>query len=263
MANFRLMLAPLTVTPTATSADSNWPVTNVNILTNLAKKWAAAVATGVVDVTFDLGSGNTFSGLAADPGLFIDDLNVTSIKIQANSSSSWTSPPWNQSVTIGKKKSTGRYKGFWRLADLSAAAVAYRYVNVRILSQTPTDAANYRMSRAFLGSVTDMTANPSYGMTYERHRRTINNDMEDGGVETNLMGAPYDVLTFQHTLSGTTARDEHWTIEDVGEGQPFVFWDASEGASQDAWLLTRLDPSRMTKEYNLYYKAQRAYREVI
>lgn len=263
MANVRLILSPLTIVPTATSVDSNWPVTNLMILMNLAKKWAASVSTGIVDVTFDLGSGNTFSGLAADPGIFFDDVNVISIKIQANTSPSWVSPPWDQGVTITKHRSTGRYKGFWRLADLNPAAVNYRYINMRILSQTPTDGANYRMGRVVLGHVTDLAANPNYGMTYERARRTIHTDMEDGGIETNLMGPPYDMVTFQHTLSGATARDEHWDIEAIGEGQPFVLWDASEGASHDAWLLARLDPSRLTKEYNLYYKTQRVYRELI
>lgn len=264
MANFRMMLAPLTVTPTATSADSNWPVTNVNILTNLAKKWAAAVATGVVDVTLDLGVGNTLSGLAADPGIFLDDLNVTSIKIQANATNSWASPSWEKSVTVGKHKGVSRYKGFWRFADLDAAAVAYRYVNVRILSQTPTDGANYRMSRAVLGNITELTANPSYGMSYGRERAVDVTKMADGGVEVNLLGEPYWVATFQGVLPSTTARDQHWDINAIGEGEPFVLWDASEGASQDAWMMIRIDQAPLVKEYlNRYRLSGWTHREAI
>lgn len=264
MANFRLMLAPLTVTPTATSDDSNWPVTNLILLTNLAKKWAATVATGIVDVTFDLGSGNTLSGLAANPGIFVDDVNFTSIKIQANSSSSWTSPPWEASVTVGKHKGVGRYKGFFRFADLNAAAVAYRYVNVRILSQTTTDATSYRMSRAALGNITELTANPSYGMSYGRERAVNVTQMADGGVEVNLMGEPYWVATFQGVLPDDTARDQHWDINAIGEGEPFVLWDASEGASQDSWMMIRVEQSQLVKEYrNRYRISGWTHREVI
>ena len=254
MSNFRLMTSLLTYTPAATSADSNWPVTNLALYTRLTKKWAAAVATGVVDVTLDLGSGNTLSGLAADPGIFIDDINVTSIRIQANSSSSWATPPWDQAVTVGKHKGVARYKGFWRFADLSASAVAYRYVNVRITSQTPVDAANYRISRIGLGTITELTANPSYGMSYGRNRRVITTEMQDGGVEVNLMGPPYWLATFEGVLPNTTARDQHWDINAIGEGQPFVLWDASEAASQDAWMMIRVENSPLVKEYKDRYR---------
>ena len=266
MANFRFMLAPLTVTPTATSADSNWPVTNLNVLTDLAKKWAATVATGVVDVTFDFGSGNTFSGLAADPGIFLDDLNVTAIKLQANSSASWSSPPWTQDVTVARCGETQRYKGFWRLADLSAVAVAYRYINVRITSQTPTDAANYRMSRAYLGSVTEMLHNPEYDFDYRLDQAVDVTELAHGGSEENLMGPRRIIVVGKRTISGAAELTQEHIIQAINPGEPVVLWDASYGGglSQSAWLVKRVEmPSKSIRFLDLYDAPFGPYKEII
>lgn len=266
MANFRMMLAPLTVVPTATSTDSNWPVTNVNILTDLAKKWAAAVATGIVDFTFDLGVGNTFSGLAADPGIFIDDVNVTSIKLQANATNSWGTPSWDQAVTVAKCGEVQRYKGFWRLADLSASAVAYRYVNVRILSQTPTDAANYRMSRAYLGSVTELTANPEYDFDYRLDQATEVTKLAHGGRETSLMGPRKIIVAGKRRIYGATELSQEQTIHAITPGAPVVLWDASYGGgvSQSAWLVERVDmPSKSVRFLDLYDAPFGPFEEVV
>lgn len=266
MANFRMMLAPLVVTPTATSADTNWPVTNLNILTDLARKWTATVATGIVDVTFDLGSGNTFSGLAADPGIFLDDLNVTSIRLQANSSPSWTSPPWDQAVTVGKCGEVHRYKGFWRLADLSASAVAYRYMNVRILSQTPTDGANYRMSRVYLGSVTEMLHNPEYDFEYRLNQATEVTRQPHGGRETNLMGPRKLMCVGKRQIWGASELSQDQTLHAITPGAPIVLWDASYGGGipQSAWLMERMDmPHKSLRHLDLYDAPFGPYEEIV
>jgi len=239
MPNFRVMTSLLGYTPSATSADANWPVTNLALYLRLTKKWAATVATGVVDVTFDLGSGNTLSGLAADPGIFIDDVNVTAIKIQANSSSSWGTPPWDQAVTIGKDDWVQRRKGFWRFADLNVDAVAYRYVNVRILSQTPTDAANYRISRVALGQITELLINPLYDPERSFVDPSIKTEMFDGGEEHNSMGPRRFEAQYKRQLFGEAELAQELAIQAITPGTPFVIWDSSRTSSQYAWMVRR------------------------
>lgn len=264
MANFRFLLAALAYTPTATSTDSLYPVTNLYDYTHLFRPWKAQVASGIVNVTLDFGAGNTLSALAADPGLFLDDLNVTSLRIQGNSvTTDWVTPPWDQAITVAKHEGAGRYKHFVRLADLSAAAFAYRYLNIRILSQTPTDALAYRIGRAWPGTVTELSVNPGYDseLTIEEH--VIETEFIGSASESNSMGEPYALLTLPRILPSTAARDQHWVIDAIGKGVPFVMWDASEGGTQDGWILKRIEASRMRKEFNAYYKSGWAFREVI
>lgn len=259
MANFRFILNPLAYTPTATSADSNFPITNLSVLSPLERKWAALVATGIVNVTLDFGS--ALNGLAANPGLFLDDMNVTSIRIQGNSvTTDWVTPPWDQALTIAEDEQVMRYKGFFRIADLNAAAFGYRYLNIRILSQTPTDAANYRIARVVVGQILELTANPSYDSGATRHDEWIDTKFSGGGMERSVMGEPYVALTWPRRLPSETARSEQHQIEDVLT--PFVMWDAGRGGSQDAWLLWRMDDAEMKTTFLHYFDTHWGFREV-
>lgn len=252
MANFRVITSLLSYTPTADSADSNWPVANLNVLSDLDAKWQAAVATGVVNVTLDLGAGNTLSGLAANPGILIDDVNVTSLRIQGNSvTTDWVTPPWDQGVTIARCRDTRRYKGFIRLADLSASAVAYRYVNIRILSQTPTDGTNYRISRVALGQITELLQNPLYQSRYDIPQERIDTKLATGGRTVNLMGPRRMLLQYPRAVWGTAEIDQESAIQAITAGDPIVLWDSSRGAggSQSAWLVRRTDDPQYTTTF--------------
>ena len=262
MASFRFILNPLDYTPTATSADANYPVTNVEDYGHLLRPWKAAVATGIVNVTLDFGSGNTLSALAADPGIFLDDLNVTSLRIQGNSvTTNWVTPPWDQAITVAEDEQVMRYKDFRRLADLNVAAFAYRYLNIRILSQTPTDAAIYRISRAFVGTILDLTANPGYDSGATRRDERIDTKFLDGGIERSLMGEPYVELAWPRRLPSAAARSEQHQIEAVLT--PFVMWNAGRGGTQDAWMVQRMDDAEMKHTYLNIYDTHWGFREVI
>lgn len=259
MANFRFILNPLTYTPIATSADSNFPATNLSVLYPLERRWQATVATGIINITLDFGSALT--GLAANPGIFIDDLNVTSIRIQGNSvTTDWVTPPWDQAVTIAKDEQVMRYKTFLRLADVNAAAFGYRYLNIRILSQTPTDAANYRIARVVVGQILELTANPSYDSGAIRHDERIETRFLGGGIERLEMGEPYVALTWPRLMPSEIARSEQHQIEDVLT--PFVLWDAGRGNSQDAWLLWRIDDAEMKTTFLHFFDTHWGFREV-
>lgn len=264
MANFRLLLAAIAYTPTADSADSNFPVTNITDETHLLRCWKALGSGSIVNVTLDFGAGNTFASLAADPGLFIDDVNVTSLRIQGNSvTTDWVTPPWDQVITVAKHEGVARYKYFVRLADLIGTAFGYRYLNLRFPAQSTTDGATYRISRVRLGTVTELTVNPSYDSEATAEQDAIHTEFIGGGSESNIMGEPYFLMAFPRTLSSTAARDQQWVIDAIGKGQPFVVWDASEGGTQDGWLVKRVEAIRVRKEFLAYYKTVWPVREVI
>lgn len=266
MTSFRLIQTLLSYTPTADSTDSNWPITNLSVLSDLDLKWQALVATGVVNVTLDLGASNTLSGLAADPGIFIDDCNVTSIRIQANSvTTDWVTPPWDQAVTIAKCGEVQRYKGFIRFADLSASAVAYRYVNIRILSQTPTDGANYRISRVGIGTITELLMNPLYGIRYRKTQERIDTKLMTGGRQVNLMGSRKMILMCQRQIVGASELSQEQTIQSITAGNMIVIWDSSrsDGGSQSAWLMRRLEDPELTTTFLEFDDTTWTFEEVI
>lgn len=261
MASFRFIISLLNYTATATSVDANFPASNLSVLSPLARSYRAAVATGVVDVTFDFGVGNTLSGLAANPGILIDDLNVVSLRIQGNSSSSWGSPPWDQAITVAKHHGVGRYKDFRRLLDLGAA-FAYRYLNIRILSQTPIDNLNYRIGRVCIGNISELSIAPTFEIEMLDEEAVRTTELFDGGCEFNIMGPPFMKMTYPRTFPGSVARDEHWDINRLGIGKPFVIWDASEGGTQDGWLMTRVEAAPLSKRFSLY-RSVWPFRELI
>jgi hypothetical protein len=265
MANFRYIPTLLSFTPTADSADSNWPATNVNVLSDLSAKWAAAVATGIINFTLDFGVGNTLSGLAANPAIGVDDCNVTSLRIQGNSvTTDWVTPPWDQAITVAKHKGVGRYKDFRRLLDLSASAFAYRYLNIRIVSQTPTDGENYRIGRVGVGQIVEPVMNPSYDSVLTIDQMVRDTELEHGGFQPNIMGEPFARMVFPQRLASVAARDDYWDFDAmIGRGVICMVWDASEGGTQDGWFMRRVSPSELTKEFNAYYRTSRQLREVI
>lgn len=263
MANSRLIQVFLNYTPAATSEDANFPVTNLSIYGHPFRPWKALVSTGIVDVTLDLGGGNTLSGLVADPAIFLYPVNVTSLRIQANSSLSWGSPPWDQAVTIANEELSGYYGGFWRFADLSAAAVAYRYINLRIPSQVPVDNAVYRIGVVVLGQMIELTTNPSSPLERPRTDPGQVLEMMDGGIEVIESGQPYLEFRLPRKLYSAAALTEQRSIVSIGIGSPFVYWDAALGGSQHAWLVRRKpEPSPDRQQWLNVHEGELALRQV-
>lgn len=264
MANFRLITSLLDYTPTASSEDGNFPVTNLKVIPDLEKKYQAAVATGIVNVTLDFGAGNTLSGLAANPGILIDDLNVTSLRIQGNSvTTDWVTPPWDQAITVTQNPFHGRYVDFRRLLDLSGSAFAYRYLNVRIPSQTPTDGANYRIGRVAVGQITEPAANPSRGLTRTPDQAIERAEMMDGGAEINEMGSLRMRLQADWRMITKAALNDLLAVARRGLGDPFVIWDAAIGGTEDAYLVRFASPPRSTQSFMNVYEVSWELEEVI
>lgn len=263
MANVRTILTFTDYTPTATSEQTQFPATALKNYRKPFQPWKATSYGSIVDVTLDFGSGNTLSGLAADPGIFLNPVNVASVRIQGNSTSSWTAPPWDQLVTISKDRHNGRYKGFWRLADLNVAAFAYRYLNIRIPAQTSLDVLPYRIGDVIVGPVVEWSINPSGQPQRKRADVVRSVDLQGGSQEVSKLGEPAIYLTYPRKLYSTTALNEQLDLLDLGLDQPFVIWDAALGnGSQDAYLVRRSEAMPLSQIYLQYSEGQLVLREV-
>lgn len=264
MPNFRFILNPLDYTPTATSEDAIFPVTNLEDYGHLLRPWKAAVATGIVNVTLDFGAGNTLSALAADPGIFLDDLNVASLRIQGNSvTTDWVTPPWDQAITVAQCGFVRRYKDFRRLADLNAAAFNYRYLNIRIPSQTPTDAANYRSARIPVGAITELLMNPEYGIQRKTFDPHIPTPFLDGGEEINEMGERRYEFTVSRQVVGAAELTQELAIQAITPGSNIVVWDAALGGAESAWMMRRVEDLSLQETFDGVHGGNWGFKEVI
>lgn len=265
MANFRFICFAdqIAYTPTASSEDTSFPATNLTVLTNLRQRYQALTQGAVVNITLDVGAGNTVSGLAAVPGVFLDWANWASLRIQGNSvTTNWTTPPWNQAVTLTKERWTGRRKGFWKLSELDAAPFAYRYLNLQIQAQSTDDAANYFLSRAPLGSITEWTVNPSFSMQRHIQKPQGRTPLMDGGVQITRLGEPFFVCQLPRILPSAAALNEQLDLSVVAL-DPFVMWDASLDGSESAWLMQELDnPTELAQQFTTLHEGNMALREI-
>lgn len=263
MANFRFIYYADTLTPTitATSVNTTYPATNLNVL-ELRKFYKALVSGATVDVTFDVGSGNTVSGLLAVPGLFLDWSNFASVTIGGNSTSSWASPPWSAAATLTTEERTGRRKGFWRLSELNAATFAYRYLNVRITAQSTDDGLPYFLSRLRLGSITEVTVNfalePERGLKEAR----IPTPLFNGGTQVTELGDSLMTLSYPHTSRDAASLTEILRMVRYTKDK-FVLWDAGLGSgSENAWLMQRLDEFQQRQRFQSMHNSQIRFVEV-
>jgi len=264
MANVRTILTLLDYTPTASEANANFPVANLEDYAHPFRPWKATQQGSLVNVTLDFGSGNTLSGLAADPGILINPVNFTSIKLQANSvTTNWTTPPWSQSVTIGKDRWSGRYKTFLRFADLSAVAVAYRYVNVQIQAVASADLLPYRIGMIAVGQIVEWSVNPSGELERTRHDPVRVAEFPGGGRELSKIGEPAVILRYPRRLYSTPALNEQLDLLDLGLDRHFVIWDASiVGGSEAGYLVRRTDLMPLNQKFLSFHEGELLLREV-
>lgn len=265
MANFRTILSFLQYTPSATQEAAGFPATNLTDVRHPLRPWKATADNVQVDVTLDFGWGNIVSVLASDPGVFINPLNFTSARLQGNNvTTNWTTPPWDQPITIGQDQWNGRHKGLWRLADLNAAAFTYRYLNIRIPPQASLDAAPYRIGGIAVGQIKEWTTNPPYGIDRTRVDLMRENRMADGGAERAKLGEPHVMLAYPRKLASAAALSEQLDVLGLGLDQPFVLWDASLGnGSQNAYLVYRAELMPVQHQSFTFHTGTLTLKEVI
>ena len=264
MANFRVITSLVSYSPSATSENATYPATNLNLYGHLLRPWKAAVQSAQVDVTLDFGAGNTLTGLAADPGIFFDDVNVSSASLQGDTvTTSWGSPAWNQSISFQQDPWVRRRKGFFRLADLSVSVFSYRYLNLRIPIQGGTDSGVYRIGRIGVGAITEILAQPLYPV----QRKVIDpvqvTEFLDGGFEPVELGSRRFELELTREMVGSAELNEELTIQAVTRGTPFIVWDSELAGTQYAWMFRRSSDPVIDQTILDFYRDRWTLREII
>lgn len=264
MANFRVITSLVSYTPTVTSENTTYPATNLNLYNHLFRPWKSLVQSAVVDVTIDFGSGNTFSGLATDPGILFDDCNITSATIGGNTvTTSWGAPPWSQTISFNQELWVRRRKGFFRLADLSASVFSYRYLNMRIPAQAGTDAGAYRIGRIAAGSITELLANPLYNIIRRAVDPLVTTEFLDGGHEVVELGNRRFEMEAERETVGSAELSEELSIQAITRGAPFVLWDAQLAGTEHAWMFRRAEHPSVTETSLEFYHGRWVFREII
>jgi hypothetical protein len=238
MSNYRIVTSFIPYTPSVTSQDSAFPVTNLSSYQfHPYRPWKSSSNAGTVDLTLDFGVGNTIAGLSSDPTLFLDIVNVSSVRIQANGSLSWGSPPWNTTAPIARNPLSDKRRGFFRLADLSASVASHRYLNIRIDSRAPNSGYQYQIGTGLVGTTQEMLANPLYPARRRIIEPTIINKFSDGGFEVLKMGENGTHLSLNVQAVGSAELDETLGIGQLGITYPFIVWDSVASGSQYAYLM--------------------------
>jgi len=119
----------VTYTPTARSADGNYPIINITDKKHMVRRFKAADATANDWlIKLDFGAATTIKAI------LIRYVNFTSITIQGHATDSWASPSFTETVTISKDEITNRYQLLHLFTTFN-----YRYMRIFIpTGQTPT-----------------------------------------------------------------------------------------------------------------------------
>lgn len=248
--NYRIITSFVPYTPSATAQDSAFQATNLNSYQfHPHRPWKSSSNAGTVDLTCDMGAGNTIAGFSTDPAVFLDWLNVSSVRIQANGSLSWGSPPWTATVPIRRNPLSDKSRGFFRLADLDVTVTSYRYLNIRIDSTAPSSGYQYRIGTCLLGTAQELLANPLYPAKRRITEPVIVTKFSDGGFEVLKMGENGAELSLEVQAVGSAELSENFGIGQLGISYPFVLWDSVASAAEYAYLFRQSESREWTESF--------------
>lgn len=217
-------------TPTARSADSDYPVTDIDEKWSLTRTFKAADATANDWlIKLDMTSAQTVASI------LLNHVNFTSVTIQGNATDSWGAPSFTTTISISKDPIVQRYKAF-----IPLTAFNYRYLRIFIpTGQTPTDdTVWYVGGLVALDSYTELSRNASM---FDRTAEIPNETVEIGGnvkdsVDTAAMLGLECSLGFSKRKQ--TDESELWTLNALSNSTPMVLYENLSDTSQ-AWLVRK------------------------
>ena len=215
--------------PTVTSRteDSDYPDDNVNILTELHRKFMAADAT-MNDWLLKF----NFAGAQVATGILLDDVNFNKVKIQGHASDSWGGPSYAGSdLTISQDALTGRYRIYAALTGFN-----YQYLRVFIPSGTAlTSGSVLSVGRiAILSASTALSINPA---EYERGVQEFYGENRTPAGLTRSVLSDYlqywGELTFGARLE--SEETELLTLSRMSQASPLVLFE-NRSVTNKAWV---------------------------
>ena len=262
---YRVVGSFQTFTASATSQDASFPATYVNSYPYAPFRIWKSGSGGQQDFTIDVGSGQQVNSLFATPAIFLDNLNVSSLLIQAHTAlGSWDAPAWQVGVGIQTELYTGQKRFAAKFSDLAPnSAMSFRYVNLRISSQVPSSGTVYQIGTLLLGTGPDLSADPLYPVERKLMHPILANDYPDGGREVLSMGAARLEFSIPTVAVDSSELRGLLAIDRMGMHKPFVIWDATTSGTADAWLVRRTQPRAWTEQFLTQYQGAWTLEEVV
>jgi hypothetical protein len=242
MGNFVTVTSFLSVSGTAATAATNFPVSNA--LTAITKPYTVFKTTGAAgtaqDIVVDFGAAQSLETI------IVDRSNAGSVIIQGNATNSWASPSYWGTVTLGTDTLDGRTKSFIDLRNSSFDSTGYRYCRIRPAgTATQYGGTVWEVgSILFSGTVTEWESNFAfpYGRVFLQNYDP--GTKASGGAEPAAFGNPYCRLTLNTQAIGTAMLTTLDALMRVGPHAPVAFW-RNNGGSAEVYLAHRIGEVRV------------------
>jgi hypothetical protein len=222
---------------TARSQASGYAKANVMDRWNLKRRFRAddVTATDYL-LKFNFGAAQTLLGI------FLNDVNFNSVKIQGHASDAWGAPSYSGTdLTASPNAITGRYQIF-----IPLTAFNYQYLRVYIPAGT-TAVGDYTSkwevgTVCFLSTYTTLSHNMAYGygQTGKHFFNTSINERISTGEEIRWEGN----LVFGNR--STDDESELWTANKIDMSLPFIYYE-NAGNTANAYLCVRDDSIETTR----------------
>lgn len=210
-------------TITSSGAASGYPASNVADL-DPGLVWKADAYAGDVWLKFDRGAATTTTAI------FINRANFPQLRIQGNSSDSWTSPPFDMQCSL-VQDDAGNRKGWFALTSFN-----YRWVRLLIPgSQTLDSGSVPEVGNVIAGVAVELPIVRDFTTDLVRK---IDSWLSDGGsLRKSFRGVPRHIITLEmgDTMANIRALTKTW--------QHAVLY-SDLGDSGGAWLVYA--PERIT-----------------
>jgi hypothetical protein len=210
-------------TVTSSGSNTGYPESNVVAL-DPGLVWRASSYTGDVWIKFDMGAAATLTAL------FANRANFPSMRIQGNSTDSWTSPPFNVLCALSRDDA-GNRKGWYNLSGFN-----YRWLRILIPGGQTLDFGSVpEVGNVIAGIAVEMPI--VRDLTIDIARVVSSWQSDGGSLRKRFRGVPRHILTLEvaDTLASVRAFAKAWD-------HAVIFADLGDAGG--AWLVYA--PERIT-----------------